>query len=440
MTSTTLPIFDYTVAVTNNGVTASFTFRVSKQPATTGQIISFGSSYDRHVMTFLVRDVTSYSGTNDPLTKFGTLFTTMLISALRKLIFETGSIIPKPGDSIVTGANYASVVDTVDISQAADKTTDVFVVTCHVKEPVNVNISVTDDETPKFAKLEDLPPWQEGAQLSFSSATTEGMTLGFAFPTIGLDSSKTYTNVQLRMAGLAKTDRAVPVVNTAGDPFSSPPSMPKVNGTLSVTRAYLKASGTIDLSSLQGVVNLEEILLNVLGAKLWFPTGTLSPTNLSITPKIYKAPIPWFPKTKHPLGKTYGDLFYGYSKMTANKVAVNRTSATIAVQKPIKYLEVNATFSFRPEGFGVWIANRGFAEKDASARDGLKSITDDNGVIKESWLDPAGKKTSDKKLWKGFTNFRSSTAVKTLLEAFLNTVPGDFSWATEKDNFGEKIK
>lgn len=438
MPSTTLPVVDYTATVTDGTNSGTFTFRVRKQPASTRTIATLSTSAERFILTFLVADITSYTATTNPLTTFGVNFTAMLIKALRTLIVGGASMIPAPGAQISFGSSSFSVVDTVDIAQTTDKTVDVFLVTCNIKEEAATTYAVSDDETPKSSRSDELPPWQMPAEVTFDSQTTDGMTLGFAYPVEDLDGKKTYSNETLRKKGLG-SGGLVAVENYAKDPFASPPSFPKVNGTLRVSKAFLRGGGSVDISALQGTVNASDISLSLEGAQFVFPEGTLSPTMLQVSPKLYKMPVPWLPKTKHPLGKTYGELFYGYSKTTANRIAVNRTGQIIVVNKPMRYLEVSAAFSFRPEGFAVWLANRGYRELDSASADGGKNIVDDkSGTLKEAWLTKAGKKTQNERIWRGFTMVKPSSSVESLLREFF-PANNDFVWATTKDNFGGKV-
>lgn len=441
MPSTTLPVVDYTATVTDGTNSGTFTFRVRKQPASTRTIATLSTSAERFILTFLVADVTNYTATTNPLTTFGVNFTAMLIKALRTLIVGGASMIPAPGAQISFGSSSFSIVDTVDIAQTADNTTDVFLVTCNIKEEAATTYAVSDDETPKSSRSDELPPWQMPADAVFDSQTTEGMTLGFAYPVEDLDGTQQYDSESLRQKGLG-SGNMVAVENYAKDPFASPPSFPKVTGTLRVTRSFLRldtADSSADFSLKEGVVNSEDLSVNIGGASLYFPKGTLSPASVSLTPKIYKMPVPWLPNTKHPLNKTYGELFYGYSKTTANRIAVNRTGQIIIVNKPMRYVEVSASFAYRPEGFAVWLANRGYRELDSASADGGKNITDDkSGTLKEAWLTKAGKKTQNERIWRGFTMVKPSSWVGELVEAFFAS-DDTFVWATTKDNYGGKV-
>ena len=438
MSDTDLPVVDYSIAVANGSDSGTFVFRVRRQPSSTRTFATLSTSYERYVLTFLVSDITNYDAATNPMTTFGTtMFTTMLIKALRSLIVGGTSMIPKPGDLVNYGV--ATYVDTVDIAQTSDKEVDTFLITCNIKEAQSSSAQ-PDDDAPKLNKSEEIPPWQMPAELTFDSQTTEGMSLGFAYPVQDLYGDKQYSDADLRLLGISAGDKTVPVQNYAGDPFSSPPAFPKVNGTLKVTKSFLRGGGPVDLTGLHGTVNATPISMNVQGAILVFPAGTLSPASMSITPKLYKMPIPWLPKTKHPLNKTYGELFYGYSKTTANRVAVNRTGQIVLVNKPLRYIEVAASFTFRPEGFAVWLANRGYTELDSSAADGRKTITDDKGTVKEAWLTKTGKRALSEHLWRGFTMTKASASVVTLLNQFFASVGTEgFAWASTKDNFGQAV-
>lgn len=434
MTSTTMPVTDYTVPITLGLNTASFVFRVSRQPAATRTIASFGQYYDKYTLTFIARDVTDYEASGNPRAKFGVALTEALLRALRVLCDTTGSIIPKPGSAVSFGAPNSSYVESIDIAQMTDKSVDAFLITCNLKEPASAGGSgLTDDDRPKLAKSDEIAPWDQPAEVSFDASTGEGMTLGFALPTTDLDGTKSYTQDSLRKLGAASSTSAIAVENYAGDPFASPPSLPKVNGTLRVSKGFLRADAKFDPSVLRGLVNRNDITISINGVRIFFAANTLSITSLNVNPRIYKKEVPWYPLTKHPLNKTYGELFYGYSRTVANKIAVNRTNNILVVQKPLRYLEIAGSFTYRMEGFGVWLANRGYAQKDGAK---LSPVVE-NGMVKEAWLDKTGKKTDSERIWRGYTTVQASDEVKTVLEAFFPTVtPAEIPWAGTSDGYG----
>lgn len=438
MTGNALPVADYTVTVTNGSGSGTFTFRVRKQGSSTKALATLSSVFERYSLSFQVEDITDYGATTNPRTTFGTAFTNMLISALRSLVAGGTSMIPVPDALVNFGSSGYSYVDTVEISQLSEDIPDVFLVTCDVREATATTMTPVSTE-PQVNRTDEIPPWQMPADVSFDCQTTEGMTLGFAYPVSDLDGKKVYGDEDLRSAGYATSSKAVAVENYAKDPFASPPAFPKVNGTLRISKAFLRGGGVVDLSSLHGTVNDKSIAISVEGATFVFAGGTLSPTIFQISPKIYQQPIPWLPKTAHPLNKTYGELFYGYSRTTANRIAVNKTAETLLVYRQVRYIEVSAAFSFRPEGYAVWLANRGYAEVDTSSTDGLKTITDTRGVAKEMWLTKEGKKTTEERIWRGYTMVRQSDKVERLLLAFY---PADdtFAWATASDNFGSAVR
>ena len=439
MTSTDLPVTDYDVAITHLTKTATFVFRVRLQPASTRPIVTLGAAYERFSIAFQVTDATDHATAGSPRLIFGSDFGTALTKALRLLVANGLSMIPRPGTLVNFGAIVDSIIDSVEISQQQENTPDVFVITCSAKEQAGTSAYVSSESAPKLAISDEVPPWQMPADVVFDCQTTEGMTLGFAYTTTDLDGTKTYTVDDLRKNSIAKESKMVPVEDYAKSPFSSPPAFPKVNGTLKVSKAYLRGGGAIDLSSLQGVVNDKPIRINIEGSQLIFPEGTLSPVMLQVSPKLFKLPIPWYNKTKHPLNKTNGQLYYGYSRTAANKVAVNHSGQTIMIHKPLRYIEASASFTYRPEGFGVWLANRGYAEVDEKAADKLTPIVNDHGIMKEMWLDKKGKKSKEARIWRGFTMVKSSSAVEKLLKEFFPT-NSDFKWASAGDKFGGKVK
>lgn len=428
MPKTTLPSSKHTVG--------NFTFIVSEQPVNTRPILTLTKGYDTVGLVYLVRDVTEHSTPPS---------ISAIIQALRALV-AAGNPIPKPGDTIDTGNSYGrSVVDNVQISQRQEEVGNLFEVICNIREPDIITQSLQTTDSPTVAQSTDLPPWQEPTQVRFEVQSAEGLTFGLAYKTNNFDAEREQPTIeQLRKNGLATSGKLVPVANTAGDPFRSPPPFPKIAGSLHLEKGFLKddakAFEKIDLMT----INDEDITIFINGVKLFYPLGTLAMTALVITPKLYKQPIPWYPKTKHPLKKTYGELFYGYSGPITNRIAYNATNEIILVHNPMYYIQVSASFTFKPEGYGVWIANQSYLQKvdktvDKSGTTGIIDVK--TQALKEGWLDKEGKLTAEKKLWLGFTMYRSGTDVCNVLSSFFTTTEmQEFFWASDSNNFGKPLK
>jgi len=431
-----LPVYDNTIEVNDGATTASFDFRTHRNAAGTHQIAKLGQSADKFTFPFIVEDVTNYGATGNPRDTFGKNFDNMLIKALRALVGSTLSPIPAPGEYISYGASNSSIVESVDISQLAERTTDTFKIVSNIVETVSTSSSISD--SPKTSKSDELAPWQFPAEFSFDVQVSDGLTFGYAYPVTDLDGKKTYSQAELRHFGLAKGTKLIAIENYAGDPFSSPPPMPKMNGTLRFSKSFLRGTKTIINSSYGGLVNSKDITVCIGGGKIFFPKATLAVASVGITPKIWNRTIQWLPRTKHPLGKTYGELFNGYSGQSANKIAVNKTDQIISVKKPVRYIEATASFQFRPEGFAVWLANRGYEAFDFVSNEDhtivKESIPDDNGSMKEVWLDGKGFQTKSERRWRGFTNYVPSDEVGKLVTEFTlddNTI----RWATANDGY-----
>jgi len=413
-----------------------FTFIVSQQPVNTRPILTLTKGYDTVGLVYLVRDVTEHS-TPPSISD--------IIKALRALV-AAGNPIPKPGDTIDTGNSYRqSVVDNVQISQRQEEVGNLFEVICNVREPDIITQSLQTTDSPRLAQSMDVPPWQEPTQVRFEMQSAEGLTFGLAYKTNDFDTEHDQPTIeQLRESGLASSDKLFPVANTAGDPFRSPPPFPKIAGSLHLEKGFLRgAANAFEQANLM-TINDEDITIVINGVKLFYPLGTLALTALIITPKLYKQPIPWYPKTKHPLNKTYGELFYGYSGATSNRIAYNATNEIILAHNPMCYIQVSASFSFKPEGYGVWIANQSYLQKVDKAVDksGTTGIVDvKTQALKEGWLDKGGKLTAEKKLWLGFTMYRSGKGVNNVLSSFFTTTEqNEFFWASKSNNFGKPLK
>ena len=432
-----LPVYDNTIEVNDGATTASFDFRTHRNAAGTHQIAKLGQSADKFTFPFIVEDVTNYGATGNPRDTFGKNFDNMLIKALRKLVVSS-SVIPAPGEYISYGASNNSIVESVDISQLAERTTDTFKIVSNIVETVSTSSSISD--SPKTSKLDELAPWQFPAEFSFETQVSDGLTLGYAYPVTDLNGKKTYSQEELRHFGLAKGTKLVAVENYAGDPFSSPPPMPKMNGTLRFSKSFLRGTKTIINSSYGGLVNSADISICVGGGKIFFPKATLAVATVGVTPKVWNKTIQWLPRTKHPLGKTYGELFNGYSGQSGNKVAVNKTDQIISVKKPVRYIEATASFQFRPEGFAVWLANRGYEAivttyEDEEPTISKEPVYGDNGSMKEMWLDGSGMETESERRWRGFTNYVPSEKVNKLVASF--ALDDDtIRWATANDGYG----
>ena len=435
-TGTAMPGAAHNVSVTVGGSTVTFNFHVFKQMSSSRELITLTLEHESYGLSFLIRDITSYSGNSNPRDTLGDNYTTGLIMALRQLVMGGAAGIPKPGDQITYGSGRSSIVDSVTIGQLSEKTVDAFEVRCSFKKPDSVTLSGNNDNRPKTARTDEVPPWQEPATIRFEAHIREGHTFGYAYKTEDIEERPFSDMVSLRKKGISTGDKLQLVANTAGDPFRSPPLFPKTSGVLHIEAAFLKDEGDINITT--GVVNRTEIEVKMKGARLSFPAGTLALSSFGVTPQLYKMPIPWYTKTKHPLNKTYGELFYGYSGQVSNKVALNGMGSTIIVHKPMYYLRMTAALEYRPEGFGVWIANRGYEEK----KDGkLKAIIDPaTQSHKESWLDKDGAKTTDKKIWRGYTMHKSTDDIQRMLNKFFTTSDVvNISWATTKDNYGKKV-
>ena len=87
--------------------------------------------------------------------------------------------------------------------------------------------------------------------------------------------------------------------------------------------------------------------------------GTLVLSGWVVSPEVWTQKHPWFPKEKHPLGFTYGDLYQSVSSKFASKPAINETNETVMVEKEYGYFSTRATFSYCASGFGSLVPNRG---------------------------------------------------------------------------------
>ena len=424
--------------------TGVFTFDVRKQPSSTSSLLRVGIENDTIYFRYLITDKTDYDSTaaTNPRLAFGDNFTEYFVMALKSL--ADGDPIIKVGDPYDIGALVPSIVEYVEFSMVDEKTPDVYLAICAVKEiPTAPGFIERFETNPKSSRIEDVPPWMLPAEVTLSTSEGEGLTFGFAYPTTDIDTTQTGSLREMLRKSIATSNRTVLIENTAGEPFASPPALPTIMSTLNVSRAFLRAdAASVNISNdTIGTLNESDITINVGGAKVVFPAASLLVTNFAITPKIYNLQIDWLPSTKHPLGKTYGEMYYDYAGVTGSSIVVNRTGEKIVVQKPVKYIEVSASFTYKPNGFGVWIANRGYYQKGDDGK--LEPGTDANRRMKERWLNKAGKFISDKdissKLWRGYTTYTSGSGAQQLLTQILKETTTSISWAGKNDVWGGRL-
>ena len=427
--------FATNASMTNVGTTKftynGMTFICYPQPlADSSSLANFQEDYDSTTMSYYLKDLTEYTTHDD--TRF-----TKVITTLRMLV-RPGMASPMPhiGDKMCYGSTNYSVVKNVEVS-LVDKNSDLYLLRFTIAEPSSTSGTsiATEKQAPKIKKTDEVPPWQKPAKLTFTGTPTEGRVIGMAYKSFIYDSNKgDVTEDQIR-EHTVKGDysKMVPIANTAGDPFRSPPPFPSVGATIQVSRAFLNGKFTFSISDVLGTVNNGEILCSTQGLKMYFKTGTLCVSAMTITPEIYEEPKQWLPNTKHPFGKTYGDLFYGYSKTVSASVAVNHTQEAIVVRNPLRYLQVNVTFSYRASGFGIMLANQGYKAIGDSGE--LENIYDNSPtqMLTEKWLGENGKVAEKgEKIWIGFSMYKPTGAIKKLLEELFDE-DETFEWAKEDE-------
>ena len=267
---------------------------------------------------------------------------------------------------------------------------------------------------------------------------TEDFTNGFAYSNKKLytcSKSQKITASSIRSVTLFGESELTSVTNTAGEPFLTPPPQKVSVAEISIDANFAKGEVPKLPDKISSQVNEGDFSITYNGVVLLnCAAGTLVLSGWVVSPEIWIQEIPWFPKEKHPLGFTYGDLYQSVTSKMASHVVVNDTAETVMVKKEYAYLATHATFTYRAPGFAAMVPNRG---KNYLDNKKLKPINKmELGRVDECFLDESGGviKDSDKQTFMGYSSYYKGTAVVTFLNALMGKkVSTTATWASTRD-------
>lgn len=423
-------------------VVSGFTFHVLPFGTNVNQLISSGIDSEKINISYRIIDKTDYGATVNPKTTYGSGYGLALYDALRKLAYDPSfaplsSGIYRVGSWITFGTMMFRVMNAV-FSLENEKNPDVFVLTleCSVTYGGSRDKDYSNKAERKIKPSFRDAPWNLPPKITIDHST-EDFVNGFAYSnkevlTLKPDGKITPENVKQKT--MFDKSQLTSVVNSAGEPFLSP-----VGQKVSVAKINIDASFTKDNvptlpPDISNQINAGDISITYNGAVLLHcSAGTLVLSGWVVSPEVWTQNIPWFPKEKHPLGFTYGDLYQSVSSRFASKPAINETNGTIMVEKEYGYFSTRATFSYCASGFGSLVPNRG---KNYIDKGKLKPISKlEMGRAEECFLDKSGGALKDGKTltFIGYSPYYTGNAVASFLNTLLSKNTTSVTWATKRD-------
>lgn len=427
---------------TKEVVVSGFTFQVLSFGTNVNQLISSGVDSEKINISYRIIDKTDYGATVNPKTTYGSGYGLALYNALRQLAYDPSfaplsSGIYRVGSWITFGTTKLRVINAV-FSLENEKNPDVFVLTleCSVSYGFSMNGDGSTKSERKVKPSFRNAPWNLPPKITIDHST-EDFVNGFAYSNkavLTLNPDGKINPEQMRQKTAFEKSQLTSVVNSAGEPFLSP-----VGQKVSVAKINIDASFTKDNvpkldSDISSQINGGDFSINYNGAVLLrCSAGTLVLSGWAVSPEVWIQNIPWFPKEKHPLGFTYGDLYQSVSSKVASKPAINETNETVMVEKEYGYFSTRATFSYCAYGFGSLVPNRGKNYLDGGK---LKPISKlEMGRTEECFLDKSGGVVKDGKTltFIGYSPYYKGNAVASFLNTILSKNKASVTWATKSD-------
>lgn len=421
---------------------SGFTFLVLSFGTNVNQLISSGIDSEKINISYRIIDKTDYGATVNPKATYGSGYGLALYNALRQLAYDPSfaplsSGIYRVGSWITLGTTKLRVINAV-FSLENEKVPDVFNLTleCSVTYGVSMDGDGSNKAERKIKPSFRDAPWNLPPKITIDHAT-EDFVNGFAYSDKSvfiLEGDGKITPEKARQRTQFDRGQLTSVVNSACEPFLSP-----VGQKMSVAKINIDASFTKDNlpslpSDISTQVNAGDFSISYKGAVLLScSAGTFVLSGWVVSPEVWIQNIPWFPKEKHPLGFTYGDLYQSVSSKVASKPAINETNETVMVEKVYGYFSTRATFSYRASGFGSFVPNRG---KNYIKDGKLKPISKlEMGRAEECFLDYYGKAVTDakKQTFIGFSPYYKGNSVASFLNTLLSKNTASVTWATEND-------
>ncbi len=427
---------------TKEVVVSGFTFHVLPFGTNVNQLISSGIDSEKINISYRIIDKTDYGATVNPKTTYGSGYGLALYDALRKLAYDPSfaplsSGIYCVGSWITFGTTMLRVMNAV-FSLENENVPDVFNLT--------LECSVTyggsrDKDYSKKAERRIKPsfrdaPWNLPPKITIDHST-EDFVNGFAYSdkeVLTLSPDGKINPEQVKQKTMFEKSQLTSVVNSAGEPFLSP-----VGQKVSVAKINIDASFTKDNvptlpPDISSQINAGDFSITYMGAVLLTcSAGTLVLSGWVVSPEVWTQKIPWFPKEKHPLGFTYGDLYQSVSSTFASRPAINETNETIMVEKEYGYFSTRATFSYCASGFGSLVPNRGKNYKDGGKLKPINKL--EMGRAEECFLDKSGGALKDGKTltFIGYSPYYTGNTVASFLNTLLSKNTTSVTWATKSN-------
>jgi hypothetical protein len=414
--------------------TLGFTFQIYPYTNNVGQIINSALENEKINIQYKIVDTTNYDATVNPRATYGDTFGVALYGALRSLAFSplapTSSGIYEMGSWVTVGQTSMRVVN-VTISPENEKTPDVFNLSleCMVTYAGGYTIEFGKAERKARPLFHDAP-WNLPPKITINGSS-ESFITGSAYGKKNLLNERDITPEKIREGSLSSD--YIPIVNTAGEPFTSPIGMNYGVAEIKIDAAFVKDTLPSFPRDIQGKVNSEEGTI-VVGGKpvLQCEKGTIALVSFAVTPASWTQKIDWYPGERHPLGWTYAELYQNVSSKLSAKPAINDTNSTLSVEKTYWYFNASASFKYKYIGHGIVVPNRGKNTRDGTK---LKPITKNElGRRTEAYLDEKGQVIKDEKK-KTFLAFSSYTGgdVHGLLKTLLEVNSSKAIWAKTSD-------
>ena len=357
-----------------------------------------------------------------------------LIKEILDLAGKTGSdgtVIPKKGDDAFPGISTAKI-DSITVKQEGAQP-DVWLLTFNIQKIKYTQWKSNSKPNASSAPtVRDVFPWEKKPDInvSFSSET---YNTGIGFYCGAKTPNEIASLIEANGNGLAalyvdNTTFEV-MVNSAGDPFKSPPSTKVGVANFQVSASY---EGVQSLTSLVNTANLAREHINnsafsidINATSFAIGIGTAMLTGFVVSPAEFTDKRDWLPKQQHPFGKTYAELGW-----EGNGVAYNDWDKTLQATEQVYYTVVKITFSVKEVGWGTAVADRGYRSLKTGILDSIKN--NDGSKSHERLLDgagievPEGQPTGDMPCFILYCPFGANDSLETLI--------GSLNWQFEDNN------
>lgn len=269
------------------------------------------------------------------------------------------------------------------------------------------------------------PPWRQGVQVSIKYSTEQfvlGIGVHVGTTTPALIKAALENGTYASQVGNLTSGTAGMVVNSFGDPLTSPPPIELPVATISIVRAYEEEPAAISSQLLEDAM-LEVSSQPISIGKMVHKAHTCKLTGASLVKKIHNRRGEWLPKQEHPLSYTYNEL--GWTAPKGGKqtdVAINNTKVVIPINIPTAYWEVSLDITAKTLGWGHMILDKGYRGKESanstkvkeasgfSVRNTYEAFLED-GVLIEPGTDVSGKRVI-----RVYTLFKATDKLKTIVD------------------------